>query len=268
MVPCVCRGQRVGREKEATPGGDCLGGTHNLRLEHQWGNMRGVSALVAFLGGLSSPAIFGGSQVYSWVLIPMHSTSLVRMGTVQECSSATERLQLLKMTNTGAGEMGSTQESRKTGSLITLMDSLKEEGEGEGEEKIVGVMDTQSDDENVDYEIIGEQAMDQSLERAVKQMVMGSTGKSNVDDVDPVEKFDLMYKSLKAMQKDEVSDMGNEKTMSKMTLNPDEMLKELFPVTQEKEPFDERKVISKLRQMMKDEDFNEMFRDSNIGDLY
>ena len=74
------------------------------------------------------------------------------------------------------------------------------------------------------------------------------------------------------------------------TMNAEEMLFALFPVEEAKDPFDEvpafhpmhtsmivtlanmlsiqKKVITKLRQMLDAEDFKDLFLDANIGDLY
>ena len=116
------------------------------------------------------------------------------------------------------------------------------------------LMNVLSDDEDVDtFDLITEQAVDQSLEKAVKQMV-GSVSSSTID---PVDKFNTMYKSLKAN--------GKNKTKR---FNASEMLLELFPAEEAKDPFDEKKVIIKLRQMLDAEDFKGLFLDANIGDLY
>lgn len=122
------------------------------------------------------------------------------------------------------------------------------------EELTTKLMSVLSDDEDVDtFDLITEQAVDQSLEKAVKQMV-GSVSSSTID---PVDKFNTMYKSLKAN--------GKNKTK---TFDASEMLLELFPVEEAKDPFDEKKVIMKLRQMLDAEDFKGLFLDANVGDLY
>lgn len=107
----------------------------------------------------------------------------------------------------------------------------------------------------VDYELIGEEAGNQLLERTVKQM-------TTVDIVDckelsPSEMFNEMYNTLKA---------GNDG--DKEELDAMDMLQKLFPVVEEKEPFDERKVMMKLKRILDEEDFNDMFRDKSIGDIY
>ena len=51
------------------------------------------------------------------------------------------------------------------------------------------------------------------------------------------------------------------------TLDSAAMLADLFSDSQKKDPFDERKVMMKLRKMLKTEDFTELFKDPNIGDF-
>ena len=51
------------------------------------------------------------------------------------------------------------------------------------------------------------------------------------------------------------------------TLDSTAMLADLFSDSQKKDPFDERKVMMKLRKMLKTEDFTELFKDPNIGDF-
>ena len=51
------------------------------------------------------------------------------------------------------------------------------------------------------------------------------------------------------------------------TLDSTAMLADLFSDSQKKDPFDERKVMMKLRKMLKTEDCTELFKDPNIGDF-
>ena len=46
------------------------------------------------------------------------------------------------------------------------------------------------------------------------------------------------------------------------------MLADLFSDSQKKDPFDEKQVMMKLRKMLEDEDFQDLFKDPNVGDIY
>ena len=59
----------------------------------------------------------------------------------------------------------------------------------------------------------------------------------------------------------------NKDASSATTLDSAAMLADLFSDSQKKDPFDERKVMMKLRKMLKTEDFTEHFKDPNIGDF-
>lgn len=108
---------------------------------------------------------------------------------------------------------------------------------------------------DLDYELLKENASNQLLERAVKQMTSVEIVEKGT--LSPTEKFNEIYNTLKTSNIEEKED-----------LDAMDLLQKLFPVVKEKEPFDERKVVMKLRKMLDEEDFNSMFRDKGIGDIY
>lgn len=108
------------------------------------------------------------------------------------------------------------------------------------------------EDEILDLNLISETAIDQSIERAVKQL-LGEGFKA--PEKAPTEIFNDMYLNLK-----------NKKSNNSTSLDPAAMLAQLFPDEQAKDPFDERKVMIKLRQMLDKGDFDDLFLDPTIGD--
>ncbi len=116
---------------------------------------------------------------------------------------------------------------------------------------VIGI-NVENEDEILDLNLISETAIDQSIERAVKQLLDEGT-KAPVKA--PTEIFNEMYLNLKEK---------NSKNNTK--LDPEAMLAQLFPDEQAKDPFDERKVMIKLRQMLDKGDFDDLFLDPTIGD--
>jgi len=49
-------------------------------------------------------------------------------------------------------------------------------------------------------------------------------------------------------------------------LSSEEMLSRIYTDAQRPDPFDDRKVMFKLRNILTREDFNDMFNDPNVGD--
>lgn len=68
---------------------------------------------------------------------------------------------------------------------------------------------------------------------------------------------------MKSRNKDD-----KDKTGSLVKFDSTAMLADLFSDSQKKDPFDERKVMMKLRNMLAGEDFQDLFKDPNIGDVY
>jgi len=108
------------------------------------------------------------------------------------------------------------------------------------------------EDEVLDLNLISETAIDQSIERAVKQLLDEGF---KAPEKAPTEIFNDMYFNLK-----------NKKSNNSTSLDPAAMLAQLFPDEQAKDPFDERKVMIKLRQMLDKGDFDDLFLDPTIGD--
>jgi hypothetical protein len=110
------------------------------------------------------------------------------------------------------------------------------------------------DEDDVDIDLIVESVMDQSVEKAVKQMI--EEGPKVDEEATPAEKFNMLYKDIKSKK--------NETT----SMDSTQMLAALFTEGQTKDPFDERKVMMKLRNMLHKEDFEGLFKDPVVGDIY
>ena len=94
-----------------------------------------------------------------------------------------------------------------------------------------------------------------SVEDNVKKL-MGEPATFNDDGPSPDVKFNKIYNDIKSNKK------------SNKTLDATAMLQELFPPPDLKNPFDERKIMMKLKNSMNEEDFKQLFLDKNIGDIF
>jgi hypothetical protein len=108
--------------------------------------------------------------------------------------------------------------------------------------------------EDLDIQFVTETVLDQSIEKAVKQLISDGL---NIPQIDPVEKFNTMYKDIKSRKNG---------TATASSFDSTKMLQELFPDSQQNDPFDEKKVMLKLRTMLGGEDFQQLFEDPSIGD--
>lgn len=109
------------------------------------------------------------------------------------------------------------------------------------------------------YTYIIESVLDQSIEKAVKQMLNDDIMITNATVISPLESFNEIYRELK-------SNNTTDGVNTKKKLSADEMLSRLFPDAEIKnDPFDEKKVMIKLRSLMNHDDFDELFKDPNIG---
>jgi hypothetical protein len=140
-------------------------------------------------------------------------------------------------------------------------------------------------------EVVGQSIMDQSIAMAVNQLINDveerekpGFKKDNGDVVlSPVEKFRMMYEEIKKDQGTAFSTMDTKKDsvrkdkplegMKSHEVKEEayqakaaNMLEGLFGGEQSKDPFDERKVMMKLKQMLDIEDFKGLFVDPKIGD--
>ena len=66
-----------------------------------------------------------------------------------------------------------------------------------------------------------------------------------------------MYKEIKSRKNG---------TVTASSFDSTKMLQELFPDSQQNDPFDEKKVMLKLRTMLGGEDFQQLFEDPSIGE--
>ena len=111
---------------------------------------------------------------------------------------------------------------------------------------------TDPDEINIDNVDMGEQA----VEDAVKIMLnFNATSKKNIPS--PSETFKDFYESIKLKKNNQTNQ-----------LDATQILESLFTEKPVREPFDDRKVITSLRQVLNTDDFSALFKDPNIGDLY
>ena len=120
-----------------------------------------------------------------------------------------------------------------------------------------------ADTEYQEYDVIPETALNAAIEDAV-QRIIDDALKGSSDLVEPekspVEKFQQMYREIKATKRER-----KDGTVAKM--DSAVMLENLLGGEQTKDPFDERKVMMKLRSMLNQEDFKDLFLDPKIGDI-
>jgi hypothetical protein len=101
-----------------------------------------------------------------------------------------------------------------------------------------------------------ESLMDISIQNAVKNFIEEAP---KDPEISPLEVFQQMYKDIKAKK------VGVNGTTA---LDPKSMLESLFPATDVgNDPFDERKVMIKLRNIMHEDDFKDMFKNPAVGDF-
>ena len=124
------------------------------------------------------------------------------------------------------------------------------------------------DDSNL-REAIHESLMDQSISVAINQLIsevsLRENGAPDKPKLTPTEKFQQMYLDLKAEDKNKDKDTDKDKHVEPKD-RAAAMLESLFGGEQAKDPFDERNVMMKLKQILKPEDFVGLFKDPTIGD--
>ena len=107
----------------------------------------------------------------------------------------------------------------------------------------------------------GGSIMSRTIEESVQKLIEGD--KSD-NEIDPVVKFQEIYATLKNSKG---KGQGNNSTQSGETLDPAALLEQLFPTKKISTPFDERKVIVKVRSELNPEDMIGIFKGNEIGDL-
>ena len=116
-----------------------------------------------------------------------------------------------------------------------------------------------SGDKYTEFGMIDESLLDKSIETAVRQMIDEGLGKDKSQEPTPVEKFQSLYLELKTRDR-------KQSTLKGTNLDAAAMLEKLLGGEQAKDPFDERKVMIKLRNVLTPEDFYDLFKDPTIGD--
>jgi hypothetical protein len=114
-------------------------------------------------------------------------------------------------------------------------------------------------DKYTEFGMIDESLLDKSIESAVRQMIDEGLGKDKSQEPTPVEKFQSLYLELKTRDRKQT-------TLKGTNLDAAVMLEKLLGGEQAKDPFDERKVMIKLRNVLTPEDFYDLFKDPTIGD--
>ena len=122
-----------------------------------------------------------------------------------------------------------------------------------------------ADDLYVEYGMIDETLIDRSIEKAVQQIIEEGLGGGDkkAPEPTPVEKFQQMYLDIKARKKGQTQ---TQPAPGSPALDAAVMLEALLGGEQAKDPFDERKVMMKLRTMLDTQDFSDLFKDPTIGD--
>ena len=173
---------------------------------------------------------------------------------------------------------------------MRMLESLKGEAESTGNrerEKYDDVTDNDRaqtgrggvDTDNIQDEL-GQSLLDESIQNAVNNLIKKVEYESTFEEdgsrkLTPEEKFQEMYRRLKEeSSKAKESDDAESETSTSIAGGSLEqqqekaavMLDQLFGGEQAKDPFDERKVMMKLKNMLHIEDFKELFLDPKIGD--
>lgn len=100
---------------------------------------------------------------------------------------------------------------------------------------------------------------ERSVESAVKQMLNFDGNSSFVkSNRSPTETFKELYEVIKSKKNE--SNQLDAKTILESLFE--------FDAKPIREPFDDRKVMTKLRDVLSTEDFSSLFKDPNIGDIY
>jgi hypothetical protein len=133
-----------------------------------------------------------------------------------------------------------------------------------------------ADVDNVQAEM-GESLLDQSIQDAVNNLIKKVEYQSKFEEdgrvkMTPEEKFQEIYRRLKEESSKAKENDGDEVisiaggSLEQQQERAAIMLDQLFGGEQAKDPFDERAVMMKLKNMLHIEDFKELFIDPKIGD--
>jgi len=122
------------------------------------------------------------------------------------------------------------------------------------------ISDTIIDDELVNIDLLGENENDQQL--LVIQNMINEDLKKDQTVLSPLEIFQSLYRDLKQRNRQN----NDASTRSSPVLSSEEMLSRIYTDAQRPDPFDDKKVMFKLRNILTREDFNDMFNDPNVGD--
>lgn len=135
-----------------------------------------------------------------------------------------------------------------------IVDEVMDELLGDSEEDINDLMN------NYDYRYEGESLLGESVSSSINKMI-ATAHKEGQSEMSPVEKFQGIYEDIKSSKsKSERNDIGNKPDASKM-------LEDLFSDTMKPDPFDDKKVMFKLKELLGDDDFKKVFvNDPAIGD--
>jgi hypothetical protein len=123
---------------------------------------------------------------------------------------------------------------------------------------------------------IGESLLEKTVQEAVSNLVrkVETEGKFNEDGtakLSPEQAFAEIYRKIKEESRRQNEEGAANGSSSSSTLEQQqekaaEMLESLFGGEQARDPFDERAVMMKLKNMLNLEDFKELFIDPKIGD--
>jgi hypothetical protein len=142
--------------------------------------------------------------------------------------------------------------------------STIDEGSNKDEEELalLDLDNPNADDLYTEFGMIEETVIDKSIEKAVRQIIEEGLGKNKEPELTPVEIFQGMYREIKSRNKQESNIVAVDSKEEAAV-----MLEKLLGGDQCKDPFDERQVMMKLKNMLVKEDFTELFKDPSIGDI-
>ena len=164
----------------------------------------------------------------------------------------------------GANQVTRDVKSRATLSQTQPVQSTTDDSSTKDEDELalLDLDNPNADDLYTEFGMIEETVIDKSIEKAVRQIIEEGLGKNKEPELTPVEMFQGMYREIKSRNKQESKRVAMDSKVEAAV-----MLEKLLGGDQCKDPFDERQVMMKLKNMLVKEDFTELFKDPTIGDI-
>ena len=176
-----------------------------------------------------------------------------RVGVKFRCCSGLED-------NGEPSESGGAQEYERMEE--TFRDITEYEAKKKEDSSALGALGMKGMDDSNLRDVIDESIMDHGISVAINQLIKDVSIRENGTPAEPkqtpTERFQQMYIDLKAEDEDKNRVEPQDRAAA--------MLDKLFGGEQTTDPFDERTVMMKLKQIMNPEDFIGLFKDPTIGD--